>query len=157
MSLPIKSGYNALVRASRSVLPKYFRKDEVDRILEICEKKGEENMALLVDFLWKTGVRVSELIRVRFSDIDPKAKTLRVVTLKKSRRKGPGRKPAYQAERVIPIPDDLLHRIAFRRIETQAKENDLIFSFSRTTAYNKVKAACALTGITDERAHPHTF
>ena len=111
MNLPLQSSYRAVTKATTSSLPKYFRKDEVEGIISACDEKSERELALLIDFLWKTGVRISQLISIRFSDIDPYAKTLRVVTLKKPRKKVRGRKRAIRAERVIPLPDDLLNRI----------------------------------------------
>ena len=170
MNLPLHSAYRAVTKATTSSLPKYFRKDEVERVISASEEKGEKELALIIDFLWKTGVKISELISIRFSDIDSYAKTLRVVTLKKPRKKVKGRKRAIRAERVIPLPDDLLNRINTFRLEglerkglerkqnrTSLIDNDLVFPYSRATAFRRVKRACALAGLDGDRAHPHTF
>jgi len=154
----------ALVRATSAPLPRYFREDEVKAILSACEIHGRRDLALLVDFLWKTGMRVSEALAVRFGDIDPYAKTIRVVTLKRPRRKGRGRKPNPRpAERIIPIPDDLLARLSTERIKRGAGPDDLIFAgrngsrADRSTLHRRVRRACQLAGLEDDRAHPHTF
>ena len=180
VNLPLQSAYRAVTKTTTSSLPKYFRKDEIERIMSACEEKDERELALLIDFLWKTGVKISELISIRFSNIDPYAKTLRVVTLRKPRKKVKGRKRAIRAERVIPLPDDLLNRINTFRLEglgrkglerkglgrklnptslttTSLFDNDLIFPYSRVTAFRRVKKACALAGLDDDRAHPSTF
>jgi len=137
----------ALVRATSAPLPRYFREDEVKAIVSACELQGRRDLALLVDFLWKTGLRVSEALDVRFGDVDPYAKTVRVVTLKKPRRRGRGRRPrARPAERVIPIPDDLVARLWTERVDA-----------TRSTLHRRVRLACRLAGIEDERAHPHTL
>ena len=170
VNLPLQSSYRAVTKATTSLLPKYFPKDEVERIVSACEEKGERELALIIDFLWKTGVKVSELISTRFSDIDSYAKTLRVITLKKPRKKVKGRKRAIRAERVIPLPDDLLNRINTFRLEgverkglerkqnrTSLIDNDLIFPYSRSTVFRRVKRACALAGLDDDRAHSSTL
>lgn len=136
---------HALATVPRRRLPRYYRADEVKRIVEACEEHGRRHMALLIDFLWKTGLRASEALKVTFGDLDPYARTVRVTTLKKS---GP-------AERVIPIPDDLVSRIQTARIERGATNRDRIFPFSRFTLFRRVRAACRLAGLDDGRAHPH--
>jgi len=153
----IKSNYAAIVKAGSASLPKYYRVDEVKAIIDACDRCGRMDLALIIDFLWKTGARVSELISIKYKDINLYDKQVRVITLKKSRRKTKGRKPSFLSERVIPLPDELLNRINARRIETQAGEGDLVFPFSRETAFRKVRKACELAGLNDERAHPHAF
>ena len=108
MSL-VRATANALVRGISGPLPKYFNAGEVHRILEAISNDKESH--LIVHFLWKTGVRASEAIQVRLGDIDPYNKTLRVVTLKKSRRKKRGPRAVREHERTIPIQDDLLAEI----------------------------------------------
>ena len=39
----------------------------------------------------------------------------------------------------------------------RAHTNELIFPWTRMTLLRIVKKACSITGIEDERAHPHTF
>jgi len=57
MNLPVRSSYRALIKSTSSNLPKYFRKDEVNRIISTCEEQEKREFALVVDFLWETGVR----------------------------------------------------------------------------------------------------
>lgn len=157
MNLPVRSSYRALIKSTSSNLRKYFRKDEVDRIISSCQEQGKREFALVVDFLWKTGVRASELISIRSKDVDSYAKTVRVITPKKSRRKARGRKPLVRSERMIPLPDDLLNRLNTYRIEKSHEEDDFIFPFTRSTIFRKVRAACALASFNGGRSHPHTF
>jgi len=157
MNYPASSLIRAISRAGSYELPCYFRKDEVEKIINACDQKGWRELALIVDFLWKTGVRVSEMIKIKYCDMDPYMKTIKVITLKKSRKKVRGRKPIIKAERIIPIPDDLINRINLRRIETKAKNEDLIFPYTRSTIFRKVKKACLAAGMDTKRSHPHTF
>ena len=145
----------AIIRAGGASLPRYFNAEEVKSILNAV--KDNRSLHLLIHFLWKTGVRASEAINVRFGDIDPYQKTLRVVTLKKDRHKKPGRKRLRKHERIIPLPDDLTAELIIYGNERGLKYEDLIFPFTRSTLFRKVKKACFKANIWDERAHPHTF
>jgi len=126
---------------------------------------------LIINTLWKTGVRVSELCALRKRDLDPYGKVIRVVTLKqglkKQKKNGPGRpskpkKVSRAAERIIPIPDDLVAELmAFLHTSNNSEkansQDELIFPWTRMTIHRIVKKACALAGLDDDRAHPHTF
>ena len=154
MSL-VRAAANALARGISGPLPKYFNAEEVHRILEAMSNDKESH--LIVHFLWKTGVRASEAIQVRLGDIDPYNKTLRVVTLKKSRRKKRGPRAVREHERIIPIQDDLLAEILTWSREKDLEYHGLLFPFTRSTLFRRVRKACHKAGFKDERAHPHTF
>jgi integrase/recombinase XerD len=157
-NLPIQSSYRSLVRASdATALPKYYKPDEISFILDACRQREAKKDALLIDFLWKTGVRISELNTIKYKDVDSYLKTLKVITLKRSRAKTKGRKASVLAERSIPLPDDLLNLVNVQRIEDGAQAEDRIFPQTRTWLFRRIKAACAQVGLDDGRAHPHTF
>jgi site-specific recombinase XerD len=151
MMLPVPVGQRALAKRF-SQLPKYFSFDEVDRILSDSLKREHYDDWFLCNFMWQTGTRVSEALSVLHQDIDYTARTARVVTLKRTAH-----------ERIIPLkPEFLLEIQLYRQHQEQrqtTKRRDLrkIFNYNRATAYNYVVEACALAGIRDDRAHPHTF
>ena len=150
----VRATVQALTRVGP--IPKYYGAEEVKKILEAV--KDNRELHLVIHLLWKTGVRASEALEIRFGDVDPYLKTLKVVTLKKSRRKMRGRRPAREHERVIPLPDDLLAEILAWANERQLSRQDYLLPFRhRNTLLAKVKKACCSANLCDERAHPHTF
>ena len=166
--LPVPISSKELTRIFSQKLPPYFTRDEVNAILEA--NAHDPRAHLVINTLWKTGVRVSELGALRRRDLDPYGKVLRVVTLKKGlkyerRNNGPGRpskgsKVSRNVERMIPIPDDLVAELmAFMHTSGMngADTNELIFPWTRMTVLRIVRKACSLAGLNDERAHPHTF
>ena len=154
MSL-VRATANALVRGSSGPLPKYYNAEEIHQILDTVA--DDKELHLLIHFLWKTGVRTSEALQVKMGDIDPYQKTLRVVTLKKSRRKKRGPKPVREHERIIPLQDDLLAELLAYAREKGLEYRDPLFPFARSTLHRKVRKACHKAGFKDDRAHPHTF
>jgi len=166
---PVPLNRRDIVRVFDRRLPPYFTRDEVNTILQA--NAHDPRGHLVVNTLWKTGVRVSELCALRKRDLDPYGKAIRVVTLKqglkREKKSGPGRKPKPRpvsrgVERIIPIPDDLVAELmAFLHTSGNEEKNnsldDLIFPWSRMTIHRIVKKACTLAGFDDERAHPHTF
>jgi len=152
----VRSTVQALVKP-QGPLPKYYNAEEVRQILDAV--KGDKELHLTINLLWKTGVRASEALQIRFGDLDPYQGSLRVVTLKKSRRKVRGRKPVREHERITPIKEDLLAEIMTWAHERGLAHQDYLLPFRhRNTLLAKVKKACRLAGFDDdERAHPHTF
>lgn len=144
--LPAIIGNRAVTQAFARRFPKYFTADEARMILSDSLKQTDYDLYFLSLFLWNTGCRVSEALGVRVQDIDLIGKALRVNTLK---RKG--------HTRVLPLQNGFIGEIALWINVNGLKRNDLLFDISRKTAYNYVKEACEYSGITDERAHPHTW
>lgn len=161
-NLPVPIGKRELARIMDRELPKYFTAAEVREIL--AGLTGQVLEHLIINLLWKSGVRVSELLGIRKGDIDPAGKSVRVITLKSGQKKirytgsgrpGKSRAVKRQAERVIPLPDELVHELT--AYTHAGKGGDLLFPFTRQWIGKIVKAACAAAGIKDDRAHPHTF
>lgn len=81
-------------------LPEVLSTEEVDRMersIDLSKWEGQRNRAI-IEVLFSCGLRVSELVSLRFSDISVKDKFLRIV--------GKGNK-----ERLVPISDAALHEI----------------------------------------------
>ena len=89
-----------LPRASKP-LPKFFREEEMGRLLDDVmtgDEFQDRRDKLIIDLFYQTGVRVSELVKIKDSDIDMGRGMLRVFG---KRRK----------ERLIPIGGKLLKEI----------------------------------------------
>jgi integrase/recombinase XerD len=84
-----------------SALPKYLDLDQINRLLEPAEQNSAIEMRnrAMLQLLYATGVRVSELIRLRISDLDRTEGVIRVI--------GKGNK-----QRFIPVGREALHSIA---------------------------------------------
>ena len=81
-------------------------REEVAKLLDACGHgaRGARNAALLT-VLWRTGARINEALSLRACDVDPDARTLRILRPKGfARGKGP---------RVLGI-DELTHRALMR-------------------------------------------
>ena len=124
-------------------LPPYFTPEEVHRVLDLCEHKRDH---LLLNFLWQTGARVSEVIGVHISDIDFYAGNVKMITLKR-------KKPYY---RYVPL-NQLKGELADYLLEKGLARNDLIFPITRQRVFEIVQKAVLDAGYDKERAHPHTF
>ena len=144
LPVPIKGRH--LSQALSRPLPKYFSQDEVGQILSDELKQKNYTAFFLCLFLWQTGMRVSEALSVRVEDIDLMGKALKVRTLKR-----------HDHMRVIPLQNGFVGEISLWINQQELKRKDHLFSFNRITAFNKVRKACKLAHLNDERGHPHTF
>ena len=136
---------NLAVTFSKDV-PKYLTADEVQRVLEGVRKHPRDH--LLINMLWQTGARISELLQARVRDIDFYTRTIRLVTLKRH---------AVGTRRTLPIQDSLKGDIGAYIAMKGLKKNDILFPFTRQTAYLIVRDAVTAIGIETSRAHPHVF
>jgi len=139
---PLVSQRSLNIALSRP-LPKYLTRNEVHAVLAYARANPRDH--LFLNLLWQTGARVSELLELRPSDIDPYIKTIKLTTLKVKN------KPV----RVIPVQAELIKEI-FDYLEKNPT-NDRIFNFSRQNAHLVVQHYCKRAGIDSKRSHPHTF
>jgi integrase/recombinase XerD len=124
--------------------PHYLTKEEVHHIISLIRKPRDQ---MIIDFLWNTGVRVSELINVRVSDIDSYVGVVTVKTLKQKR----------PTERSIPIPKEFLNRILDYAEYNSLIGSDFLFHLTRQDIFYLVSRYCKLAGIDKKRSHPHIF
>lgn len=83
-------------------LPSFVEKEQLDllfRQVDFPEGLRGDTERLMLELLYQTGVRVSELLSIRPRDVHPESRSLKVL--------GKGNK-----ERVIPLGDPMLERIA---------------------------------------------
>jgi integrase/recombinase XerD len=82
-----------------SSLPKYLALPEVDRLLAApdCESRTGLRDLAMIHLLYSSGLRVSELIKLRVSDVDEAAGTIRVIGKGNKQRLIPVGRAALQA------------------------------------------------------------
>lgn len=144
LPIPIKGRH--LSQALSKALPKYFSQDDVRQILSDELKEKDYKAWFLCLFLWNTGMRVSEALSIKVEDIDLLGRAMNVRTLKRQNH-----------IRVIPLQNGFVGEISLWINQQGLKRKDKLFDFNRITAFNKVKKACGLARLNDDRSHPHTF
>lgn len=137
-------------------LPEVLTTEEVDRMeasINLSKWEGQRNRAI-IEVLFSCGLRVSELVNLRFSDVSLNDKFLRIV--------GKGSK-----ERLVPISDAALHEIQlwlFDRnlMKVKPGEQEYVFlnrrgaHLTRTMILIMIKRTAEEAGIT-KTVSPHTL
>lgn len=143
--LPVVRSKKELSITLSRELPRYFTKPEMDRLLELVRDNQKKH--LLINMLWQTGARISELLKVKVKDIDFYAKSIKIATLKRRKK----------IQRVIPLQDGLIGEMGVYTALNQLQGEDRLFTFSRHRAYHIIRTTVLKAGMDPERAHPHTF
>lgn len=144
---------------AEKLLPVYIRTEELQEILtqepEIDSFEEKRNL-LILDLLYSTGIRVSELAALNDQDIYPSSSEIKVMG---KRRK----------QRIIPISAQMLNRIKGyiaerdkRFHQTNPAQRPLFLnskgaSLSRTQIYNIVHRALLSGGAHGRRLSPHVL
>lgn len=137
-------------------LPEVLTTEEVDRMeaaIDLSKWEGQRNRAI-IEVLFSCGLRVSELVELKFSDIFADEKFLHIV--------GKGSK-----ERLVPISDTALHEIKlwlFDRnlMKIKPGEQEYVFlnrrgaHLTRTMILIMIKRTAKEAGIT-KTVSPHTL
>ena len=137
-------------------LPDFLDFDEVEKLISYDDLSTpvKERNCLIMETLYATGMRVSELIAVKLRDIDFKRGIIKVI--------GKGSK-----QRIVPVYPSLLKKLedylALRQ-EYFVKESDTGYLFlnqngsilTRQHIWNMVKSKCAENNIT-KHVSPHTM
>lgn len=137
-------------------LPGVLSTEEVDRMersIDLSKWEGQRNRAI-IEVLFSCGLRVSELVSLRFSDISVKDKFLRIV--------GKGNK-----ERLVPISDAALHEIQLwlldrNLMKVKPGEDQYVFlnrrgaHLTRTMILIMIKNVAKDAGI-NKTVSPHTL
>jgi integrase/recombinase XerD len=118
-------------------LPKFITLEEFQKLLNSADNYRDK---LIIKFLFYTGVRVSELVRIRKNDIIFEEGFTKVY--------GKGGK-----ERIVPVPNDLLNEIK----EYIEKNNlDTLFPLSTRQVERIIKETAKKAGI-NKRVTPHVL
>ena len=137
-------------------IPVVLSVEEIDRIMnsvDLSEPEGQRNRAIL-EVLYSCGLRVSELISLRISDLFFDEAFIRVIGKGDKQRLVPIGEPAMQAVK--------LYLSQSRRAYVSKKAEDILFlnrrggKLSRQMIFLMIKSQCEKAGITKEIS-PHTF
>lgn len=139
-------------------LPNVLSVEEIERILksvDLGKIEGQRNKAI-IETLYSCGLRVSELVNLKISNLDFKTGIIRV--------DGKGNK-----ERIVPITQSARYEITryintFRNKSTEIKKGneDVLFlskrgsALSRVMIFNIIKGLATRAGI-NKSISPHTF
>jgi len=112
-------GYS--IKNRKKELLSYFTKEEmIDRLNGVPPNK----YGMMFQFLWRTGVRITECLNVRKKDIDFENNEIKISWLK-------SRKYLY---RIIPLHSSL--KLPLYTYTAKLKSDDRLFSFTRQYAFN---------------------
>lgn len=136
-------------------LPNYLTIDEVDKLLDIRldNPLAYRNKAML-ELLYSTGVRITELIELKLNNIDFTDELIRVV--------GKGSK-----ERIIPLGEEAVKYLSmyinqYRNLILKTKTSDYLFinnfgnKITRQGFFKIIKKECKNHGI-EKNVSPHTL
>lgn len=137
-------------------LPEVLSTEEIDRMeaaIDLSKWEGQRNKAI-IELLFSCGLRVSELVSLKFNDIFQREKFLRII--------GKGDK-----ERLVPISDSALHEIKLwlydrNLMKIKPGEQDYVFlnrrgaHLTRTMILIMIKRTAEEAGIT-KTVSPHTL
>lgn len=137
-------------------LPEVLSTEEIDRMeaaIDLSKWEGQRNRAI-IEVLFSCGLRVSELVNLKFNDIFEREKFLRII--------GKGNK-----ERLVPISDSALHEIQLwlydrNLMKIKPGEQDYVFlnrrgaHLTRTMILIMIKRTAEEAGIT-KTVSPHTL
>lgn len=122
-------------------IPDYLEKEQVDEILRAAEMSSTRDY-LLLRFMWRTGVRVSEVINVTPKDIEFKNGVVNV------------RKAKGGRQRRVPLDEDTLKMLSDYVVALNTPEDQPVFPIKRNRVFNIVKKYGNMIGV---NIHPHTL
>src|SRR5208337_4536619 len=103
-------------------IPDYLEIEEVDEILRAAETSNLRDY-LLLRFMWRTGVRVSEVINVTPKDIEYKNGVVNI------------RKAKGGRQRRVPLDEDTLKMLSDYILALNTPEDRPVFSIKRTQVF----------------------
>ena len=122
-------------------IPDYLEKEQVDEILRAAEMSSTRDY-LLLRFMWRTGVRVSEVINVTPKDIEFKNGVVNI------------RKAKGGRQRRVPLDEDTLKMLSDYVVALNTLEDQPVFPIKRNRVFNIVKKYGNMIGV---NIHPHTL
>lgn len=78
----IDNPFNTITNPKKEqYLPKFLNNSDMDKLFETCEDTTpiEQRDSLIIELLYATGIRVSELVNIKIKDIDTKEKTIKIL------------------------------------------------------------------------------
>lgn len=135
----------------KKTLPNFLTEKEIELLLNQFDESIKEQLIkkLLIQLIYSTGLRISEVLNLKKSDIDLQQNTINVI--------GKGNKP-----RIIPFGNNALKYINLVISTYNLSDRDYIFSYpnGNQMTYNQAYSIInsAMKGITDiKQKSPHTL
>jgi integrase/recombinase XerD len=119
----------------------YLHKDQVDKLLEMAYASNYRDY-LIIRVLWRTGVRVSELLNIAPRDIEWQNDVVNIT-------KGKGGK-----QRRVFLDDETLQMLSKYVLDIHIREDQPIFAIKTMQVERIVKKYGRMLGV---NVHPHTF
>ena len=122
-------------------IPDYLEKEQVDEILNAAKTSNHRDY-LLLRFMWRTGMRVSEAINVTPKDIEFKNGVVNI------------RKAKGGRQRRVPLDEESIKMLSDYILALNTLEDRPIFPITRVQVFYIVKKYGNLIGV---NIHPHTL
>ena len=119
----------------------YLEKEQVDQVLDVAHQCSTRDY-LILRVLWRTGVRVNELLNIKPSDIEPSNNVINVTKAKGGKQ----RRVHLDAETIKMLSEYVLHN--------NSPDDGPIFALKQRQVRNIVKRYGSVIG---KDVHPHTF
>ena len=119
----------------------YLEKEQVDLVLEAAHQCSERDY-LMLRVLWRTGVRVNELLTITPRDIEPDNNVINVTKAKGGK------------QRMVHLDAETIKMLAEYVSAQQLPDDRPIFTLKQRQVRNIVKRYGSVIG---KDAHPHTF
>ena len=132
----------------------YLEPEQVERLIAVATNPRDR---LLIRIPWRTGIRVSELIGVKESDIDFEGKAILIKIQKQRKRDG----KTVERRRIVPIDEDTLNMVR-EYLEWRKQfpyKGDLLFPISRQRVVQicwKLGKRAGITRVGDPTISQHT-
>jgi integrase/recombinase XerD len=135
-------------------LKAYLSPEQVAKLISVAPNPRD---ALLVRLLWRTGIRVSELIGIRVQDIDFENRAIVIKVLKQRKKDG----KAIERRRTVPVDGDSLGIIRKYLLWRQQfpYTGDLLFPISRQRVnqlFWRLGRRAGITRVGDPTISQHT-
>jgi len=119
----------------------YLEKDQVDTVLEYARACSSRDY-LMLRILWRTGIRVSELLSLRPQDLEPYNQVVNITKAKGGKQR-----------RVMLDPETFTHLSEYI-LTHNIPEVQPVFTLSSVQVWNIVKKYGRMVNVD---IHPHTF
>ena len=132
----------------------YLEPEQVERLIAVATNPRDR---LLIRIPWRTGIRVSELIGIKESDIDFEGRAILIKIQKQRKRDG----KTVERQRIVPIDEDSLNMVR-EYLEWRKQfpyKGDLLFPISRQRVVQicwKLGKRAGITRVGDPTISQHT-
>jgi len=119
----------------------YLEKDTVDTLLGYAHACSSRDY-LMLRILWRTGIRVSELLSIRPQDLEPHNQVVNITKAKGNK------------QRRVMLDPETLDRLSEYILQQNIPEFQPVFTLSSVQVWNIVKKYGRMINVD---IHPHTF